>query len=133
VTDDPEGAQVLAEVREAAGRDPDIFVLDLPPDAHLQISALQRAAAIVLQKSTREGFGLTVAEAMWKGKPVIEGATGGITAQVVYGVTGYTVNSVEGAAYQIGYLLSNPGSMRRSFLVTRHLRDYLSLLVHLTA
>ena len=142
--DDPEGAQVLAEVREAAGRDPDIFVLDLPPDAHLQINALQRAATLVLQKSTREGFGLTVAEAMWKGKPVIGGATGGITAQIVYGVTGYTVNSVEGAAYRIRYLLNNPALMRRmgeagrehvrrNFLITRHLRDYLSLLVHLTA
>ena len=143
-TDDPEGAQVLAEVREAAGRDPDVYVLDLPSNAHLQINALQRAAAIVVQKSTREGFGLTVAEAMWKGKPVVGGATGGITVQILYGVTGYTVNSVEGAAYRIRYLLGNPALMRkmgeawrehvrRNFLVTRHLRDYLSLLVHLTA
>lgn len=119
-------------------------MLDLPPDAHLQINALQRAATLVIQKSTREGFGLTVAEAMWKGKPVIGGATGGITVQILYGVTGYTVNSVEGAAYRIRYLLSNPGLMRkmgeagrehvrRNFLITRHLRDYLSLLVHLTA
>lgn len=143
-TDDPEGAQVLAEVRNAAGRDPDILVLDLPSNAHLQINALQRAATIVIQKSTREGFGLTVAEAMWKGKPVIGGATGGITVQILYGVTGYTVNSVEGAAYRIRYLLSNPKliqkmgeagreHVRRNFLITRHLRDYLSLLVHLTA
>lgn len=143
-TDDPEGTQVLSEVRAAAGRDPDIFVLDLPSNAHLQVNALQRAATIVIQKSTREGFGLTVAEAMWKGKPVIGGATGGITAQILYGVTGYTVNSVEGAAYRIRYLLSNPGLMRKmgeagreyvrqNFLITRHLRDYLSLLVHLTA
>ena len=142
-TDDPEGVQVLAEVREAAGRDPDIIVLDLPSNAHLQINALQRAATIVIQKSTREGFGLTVAEAMWKGKPVIGGATGGITEQVVYGVTGYTVNSVEGAAYRIRYLLSNPQRLRKmgeaarehvrqNFLITRHLRDYLSLLIHLT-
>ena len=142
--DDPEGAEVLSEVRNAAERDPDIYVLDLPPDAHRQINALQRAATIVIQKSTREGFGLTVAEAMWKGKPVIGGATGGITTQIVYGVTGYTVNSVEGAAYRIRYLLSNPELMRkmgeagrehvrRNFLITRHLRDYLSLLVHLTA
>ena len=142
--DDPEGEQVLSEVRAAAGSDPDIFVLDLPSNAHLQINALQRAAAIVIQKSTREGFGLTVAEAMWKGKPVIGGATGGITVQILYGVTGYTVNSVEGAAYRIRYLLSNPALMRKmgeagrehvrqNFLITRHLRDYLSLLVHLTA
>jgi trehalose synthase len=143
-TDDPEGDRVLSEVRAAAGSDPDVFVLDLPSNAHLQINALQRAATIVIQKSTREGFGLTVAEAMWKGKPVIGGATGGITVQILYGVTGYTVNSVEGAAYRIRYLLSNPGLMRkmgeagrehvrRNFLITRHLRDYLSLLVHLTA
>jgi len=143
-TDDPEGVQVLSQVRAAAGSDPDILVLDLPSNAHLQINALQRAATIVIQKSTREGFGLTVAEAMWKGKPVIGGATGGITVQILYGVTGYTVNSVEGAAYRIRYLLSNPALMRkmgeagrehvrRNFLITRHLRDYLSLLVHLTA
>ncbi|MBI4608243.1 MAG: glycosyltransferase [Candidatus Rokubacteria bacterium] len=141
--DDPEGAQVLADVREAAGRDPDIHVLDLPTNAHLQINALQRAATIVIQKSTREGFGLTVAEAMWKGKPVIGGATGGIMVQIVYGVTGYTVNSVEGAAYWIRHLLSNPQLIRKmgeagrehvrqNFLITRHLRDYLSLLAHLT-
>jgi trehalose synthase len=142
--DDPEGAQVLAEVREAAGRDPDILVLDLPPDAHRQINALQRAATLVIQKSIREGFGLTVAEAMWKGKPVIGGAAGGIGVQILYGVTGYTVTSVEGAAYRIRYLLSNPAlvrkmgeagreHVRRNFLITRQLRDYLSLLVHLTA
>ena len=142
-TDDPEVAQVLNEVREAAGRDPDICLLDLPANAHLAINALQRAATIVIQKSTREGFGLSVAEAMWKGKPVIGGAAGGITVQIVYGVTGYTVKSVEGCAFRIRYLLSNPQLMRRmgwagrehvreNFLITRHLRDYLSLLVHLS-
>jgi trehalose synthase len=142
-TDDPEGAQVLNDVREAAERDPDIYLLDLPSNAHLAINALQRAAAIVIQKSTREGFGLTVAEAMWKGKPVIGGATGGITVQILYGVTGYTVSSVEGCAFRIRYLLSNPQLMRRmgeagrehvreNFLITRHLRDYLSLLAHLS-
>jgi trehalose synthase len=141
--DDPEGAQVLNDVREATGRDPDIYLLDLPSNAHLAINALQRAATIVIQKSTREGFGLTVAEAMWKGKPVIGGATGGITVQIVYGVTGYTVNSVEGCAFRIRYLLTNPQLMRRmgeagrehvreNFLITRHLRDYLSLLAHLS-
>ncbi len=141
--DDPEGARVLEDVREAAGRDPDIYLLDLPANAHLQINALQRAATIVIQKSTREGFGLTVAEAMWKGKPVIGGATGGITVQIVYGVTGYTVTSVEGCAYRIRYLLNNPDLMRKmgeagrehvrqNFLITRHLRDYLSLLAHLS-
>jgi len=137
--DDPEGQVVLAEVREAAGRGPDIHVLELPPDAHLEINALQRAATVVLQKSTREGFGLTVAEAMWKGKPVIGGTAGGITVQIVYDLTGYTVNSVEGAAYRIRYLLHNLEAatrigriarehVRRNFLITRHLADYLMLL-----
>jgi trehalose synthase len=138
-TDDPEGESFLAEVRKAAEDDPDIKILLLPPDANLEINALQRVATIVLQKSLREGFGLTVAEAMWKGKPVIGGFTGGITVQLVYGVTGFTVNSVEGAAYQIHYLLDNPEMVakvgqdareyvRRNFLITRHLGDYLALM-----
>jgi len=138
-TDDPEGDRVFAEVRQAAQNDPDILVLLLPPDANLEINALQRAATIVLQKSLREGFGLTVAEAMWKGKPVIGGFAGGITVQLVYGVTGFTVNSPEGAAFRLHYLLDNPELMtkmgedareyvRRNFLITRHLGDYLALM-----
>lgn len=137
--DDPEGAMVLAEVREAAGRDHDIHVLELPPDAHLTINALQRTATIVLQKSTREGFGLTVSEAMWKGKPVIGGAVGGITVQIIDDVTGYLVHTTEGAAFRISHLLNHHeliGRMgatareyvRRNFLITRHLGDYLTLL-----
>jgi trehalose synthase len=137
-TDDPEGELVLSEVREAARGDGDIHILLLPPDANLEINALQRAATIVLQKSLREGFGLTVAEAMWKGKPVIGGFTGGITVQLVYGVTGFTVNSVEGAAFRIHYLLDNPEIMAkmgenareyvRQNFITRNLGDYLALM-----
>ena len=138
-SDDPEGETVLAEVREAAGKDPDIHILLLPPDANREINALQRSATIVLQKSLREGFGLTVAEAMWKGKPVIGGFTGGITVQLIYGVTGFTVNSVEGAAFRIRYLLENAEVrekmgedarefVRRNFLITRHVGDYLALM-----
>jgi trehalose synthase len=141
-TDDPEGEVVLSEVREAARDDRDIHILLLPPDANLEINALQRAATIVLQKSLREGFGLTVAEAMWKGKPVIGGFTGGITVQLVYGITGFTVNSVEGTAFRIHYLLDNPEVMakmgedareyvRRNFLITRHLGDWLALMSYL--
>jgi trehalose synthase len=139
-----ESPEVLAELREAAAHDPDIVILDLPPEAHLQINALQRAATIVLQKSIRDGFALGVAEAMWKGKPVIGGTGGGISAQIIYDVTGYTVNSVEGAAFRIRHLLSNPDlvarmggaareHVRRNFLITRHLSDYLALLIHWTA
>ncbi len=142
--DDPEGTAVLAEVREAIGRDPDVSVLELPPEAHLEINALQRAATIVLQKSLREAFGLTVAEAMWKGKPVIGGAAGGITAQIIHDVTGYVVHSPEGAAFWMRYLLNNPDAIsrlggagrehvRRNFLITRPLADYLTLLIRLSA
>ena len=95
-TDDPEGAQVLAEVREFAGDDPNVHILELPPDAHRAINALQRASDIVIQKSLREGFGLTVTEALWKGKPVIAGHTGGIRLQVISHYNGFLVNTLKG-------------------------------------
>ncbi|MGH7278769.1 MAG: glycosyltransferase [Candidatus Rokuibacteriota bacterium] len=141
--DDRESLEVLADLRQAAQHDENIVVLELPPDAHLQINALQRAATIVLVKSVREGFGLGAAEAMWKGKPVIGGFAGGLPQQILYDVTGYTVHSVEGAAFRIRHLLNNPEliarmgaagreHVRRSFLTTRHLTDYMALLIHLT-
>ncbi|HEY6973678.1 MAG TPA: glycosyltransferase [Nitrospiraceae bacterium] len=141
--DDPEGAEVLAEVREVVGVDPDVHLLLLPPTANIEINALQRAAAVVLQKSTREGFGLTVTEAMWKGKAVIGGETGGITAQIIHGKTGYTVNSPEGAAFYIRRLFNDPDLMgaigrrakeyaRHRFLITRQLQDYLGVMIHLS-
>ncbi|HUF93198.1 MAG TPA: glycosyltransferase [Candidatus Limnocylindria bacterium] len=140
---EPESVSVLAELREAAHHDPDILIRELPPDAHVQINALQRAATIVLQKSVRENFGLGAAEAMWKGKPVIGGFGGGLSHQIIYDVTGYTVHSVEGAAFRLRHLLNNPEliarmgaagreHVRRSFLITRHLVDYMALLIHLT-
>ena len=140
---DRAGVDMLAELREAARHDPDISVLELPPDAHVQINALQRAATIVLQKSVHESFGLGAAEAMWKGKPVVGGFAGGLTQQIIYDVTGYTVHSVEGAAFRLRHLLNNPEliarmgaagreHVRRTFLVTRHLTDYMALLIHLT-
>jgi trehalose synthase len=137
--DDPEGAQVLAEVQEAASGDPDIHVLVLPPTAHHEINALQHAATIIIQKSTKEGFGLTVAEGMWKAKPVIGGFAGGITVQIIYGVTGYTVNSVEGCAFRVRHLLNNlelaqrmgenaREYVRENFLITRDLTEHLALM-----
>lgn len=139
-TDDPEGEAVLREVRAAAEDDPDIHVLLLPPDAHRTINALQRAADIVLQKSTREGFGLTVTEAMWKGKPVIGGNVGGIRLQIHNHQTGFLVDTPEGAALRMRYLLYNREQMaemglrarefvREHFLLIRHLREYLTLMV----
>jgi trehalose synthase len=111
--DDPETAKVLAEVREASGNDPDIHVLELPPGARRDVNALQRGATIVVQKSLREGFGLTVTEAMWKARPVIGGAVGGIRRQIIQGITGFLVYSVEGTAFRIRQLLGNPDLARR--------------------
>jgi trehalose synthase len=137
------GGGVLDEVREAASRDPDIIVLVLPPDPQAELNALERAATIVIQKPQRTDFGVDVAAAMWKGKPVIGSLAGGLPDQIVFNVTGYTVETVEGAAFRIRHLLGNPeliGRMgaagrehvRRNFLITRHLGDYLALLAHLT-
>jgi trehalose synthase len=137
-TDDPEGAEVLKEVKEFASDDPDIYILLLPPFSDRQINALQRAATVVLQKSLKEGFGLTVSEAMWKGKPVIGGAAGGIPLQIVHGVTGFLVHSIEGTAFRIRQFLNNPEManrmgergrehVRQNFLITRQIRDYLSV------
>lgn len=141
-TDDPEGEEVLREVETAADGDADIHALSLPPDAHRTINALQRAADIVLQKSTKEGFGLTVTEALWKGKPVIGGDTGGIRLQVIDHHTGFLVNTPEGTALRIRYLLDEPERIarmgavgrefvRENFLLTRQLREYLTLMVAL--
>jgi trehalose synthase len=137
-TDDPEGDTVLAEVKEYAANDEDIRILMLPPFSDRDINALQRMAAVVLQKSLKEGFGLTVSEAMWKGKPVLGGANGGIPLQISHGVTGFLVHSVEGAAFRIRQLLNNPDMSKRmgeqakehirhNFLITRQARDYLAV------
>jgi trehalose synthase len=141
-TDDPEGAAMLEEVREAANGRSDVHILMLPPDAHRTINALQRASAIVIQKSLQEGFGLTVTEALWKGKPVIGGNVGGIRLQVHNHHTGYLVDTPEGAALRIRELMHRPerisqmGTTARkfvteNFLLNRHLREYLTLLLSL--
>lgn len=137
-SDDPEGEAILREVKAAAQNDPDVHVLFLPSDAHREINALQRGANIVLQKSIREGFGLTVTEALWKGKPVIGGNTGGIRQQVIDNYTGFLVNTPEGAALRIRYLLDDPEKglemgkagklhVKEHFLITRNLREYLTV------
>ena len=137
-TDDPEGAAVLAEVMAAAGDDPDVIILNLPPWSALEINALQRASNVVIQKSLKEGFGLTVTEALWKGRPVIAGAVGGIPTQVVHKLTGVLVHSVEGCAYQIRYLLTHPEfaqqlgrngqeHVKENFLITSNIKRWLIL------
>jgi len=141
-SDDPESEIVLSEVKTAAKSDPDIHVLFLPSDAHRTINALQRVADIVVQKSLREGFGLSVTEALWKHKPVIGGNCGGIRLQVINYHTGFLVNTPEGAAERIRFLLQTPSLIQEmgekghkfiqeKFLITRHLRDYLTLIISL--
>ena len=141
-TDDPESEKVLEEVRERASGNPDIHILLIPPESDIEINALQRAAAVILQKSIKEGFGLTVTEALWKGKPVVASAVGGIQLQLKNKITGLLCHSIEGAAYAIKRLLSNPEyavwlgknareHVRQNFLITRHLKDYLLLFISL--
>jgi trehalose synthase len=143
-SDDPEGAQVLREVHQAVNGDPDIRVLELPAWAPLEVNALQRAASIVIQKSLREGFGLTVSEALWKKKPVVASAVGGIPTQIIHNHTGLLAHSVEGTAYQIRFLLSHPQiaarlgergheHVKENFLITQNLKRYLTLFLALGA
>jgi trehalose synthase len=141
-SDDPEGEEVLREVQEAAADDPDIHVILLPPFSDLEINALVRGSTIVFQKSIKEGFGLTVSEALWKRKPVIGGAVGGIKTQIINGFTGFLVHSPEGAANRALELLSDPDlrqklgenghrHVKENFLITRHVKDYLLLMLAL--
>ncbi len=137
-TDDPEGALVLQEVMAAAGEDPDVIILNLPPWSALEINALQCASTIIVQKSLKEGFGLTVTEALWKGKPTIAGAVGGIPTQVIHKLTGVLVHSIEGCAYQMRYLLTHPEfaeqmgkngreHVKENFLMTSNVKRWLLL------
>jgi trehalose synthase len=139
--DDPEGQEVYHEVVSMAKGDKDIKILILPPFADLDINAMQRASHVVLQKSLKEGFALTVSEALWKGTPVVGGNTGGIPLQIIDRVDGFLVNSIEEAADRVRFLLMNPKKakemgkagrehVRKNFLITRNVRDH--LLMYLT-
>jgi trehalose synthase len=141
-SDDPEGTAVLREVLHEAAGDADIKVLELPAWAPLEVNALQRGSTIVIQKSLREGFGLTVSEALWKKKPVVASAVGGIPTQVIHKHTGLLSYSVEGTAYQIRFLLSHPEiaarlgqqgheHVKENFLITKNLKSYVTLFLKL--
>jgi len=140
-SDDPEGALVLEEVREAAKKDKDIHVLLLPQN-DIEINALQRASDVIMQKSLREGFGLTVTEALWKAKPVVVSSVGGIPLQVKNKYSGLLCHSVDGAAFALKQLLNSPSyakrlgengreHVRNNFLITRHIKDYMLLFLSL--
>lgn len=141
-TDDPEGPIIMEEVRREAEKDNDIFVLFLPPASDIEINALQRGSTVILQKSLKEGFGLTVSEALWKGKPTIAGAVGGIPLQIAHKYSGILTHSIEGTAQWIKQLIGAPEfarqlgvngreHIRNNFLITRHIKDYMLLFLSL--
>ena len=141
-TDDPEGPVIMKQVREEAEKDKDIFVLFLPPASDIEINALQRGSTVILQKSLKEGFGLTVSEALWKAKPTIASAVGGIPLQIAHKYSGILTRSIEGTAQWIKQLISAPDyarklgingreHIRNNFLITRHIKDYLLLFLSL--
>ena len=140
-SDDPEGLKILEEVREKAKQDPDIHILLLPQN-DIEVNALQRASTVIIQKSLKEGFGLTVSEALWKAKPVVASNVGGIPLQITHKFSGLLCNSSEGAAFAIKQLLNSPSyakklgengreHIRNNFLLTRHLKEYMLLFLSL--
>lgn len=144
-TDDPEGFRVWEEVQEARAGDPDIHLLsNIQQVGNVQINAFQRLSDVVMQKSVREGFGLTVSEALWKARPVVGGRAGGIVLQIRDGYDGYLVSSVEECAARTMDLLADPVGadamgaqgrehVRANFLSTRELEDWLNLLTKLAS
>lgn len=141
-TDDPEGPKIMEEVKKEAGNDKNIFVLFLPPASDIEINALQRGSTVVLQKSLKEGFGLTVSEALWKAKPVIASAVGGIPLQIAHKYSGILTHTIDGTAYWIKQLVNEPEYARslgkngrehikNNFLITRHIKDYLLVFISL--
>jgi trehalose synthase len=139
-SDDPEGMEFLDRTEAHRDGDPDIHLLtNLHQVGNLEVNAFQSASAVVVQKSTREGFGLVVSEGMWKGKPVVGGAVGGITLQIEDGVSGYLVDSVEYCAARVSELIGDPDlrdrmgragreRVRERFLCLREIEDYLRLI-----
>ncbi len=136
-SDDPEGQQIYESIQRSAGEGKDIRIINY--ENHILVNALQRASSVVIQKSIKEGFGLTVSEALWKRTPVVAGKVGGIPLQVEDGKSGYLVDSVDQCAKRVSRLLSDDKlreqmgeagheHVRNNFLVTRHLHDYLRLL-----
>jgi trehalose synthase len=137
--DDPESTAVYGEVMDRTKNDPDVHILLLSQN-DIEINALQRASDVIVQKSLKEGFGLTVTEALWKEKPVVASAVGGIPLQIRHRYSGMLCHSVEGAAFAMKQLLNSPEyaiklgkngreHVRHNFLLTRHLRDYLLLFI----
>ncbi len=142
--DDPEGWDYYNQTVEAAQGDPNIFILsNLNNVGSVEVNAFQVHSAALIQKSIREGFGLTVTEGLWKGRPMVAGRAGGIVDQIQDGETGYLVDSVEECAQALNTILEEPQQaramalqgkeyVRRHFLTPRLLRDWLALFNRLT-
>jgi trehalose synthase len=137
--DDPETEKVLEEVKQEAKGVEDVHILLIPPEHNdTDINALQRASSVIVQKSLKEGFALTVTEALWKAKPVVASAVGGIPLQIKNKYSGLLCHSIEGAGLQMRQLLHSPvyakrlatnGKMhiKRNFLITRLMREHMLL------
>ena len=129
------------QLLDGAGRD--VLEIARAKDVNLSVVLLSaNNTSGALAKSLREGFGLTVAEALWKGKPVVASAVGGIPTQIIHKHTGLLAHSIEGTAYQIRFLLSHPEiasklgeqgheHVKENFLITQNLRNYLALFLSL--
>jgi trehalose synthase len=138
-SDDPEGWAWYERTVRRAGEDYDIHILsNLNGVGNIEVNAFQRTSQVVIQKSVREGFGLVVAEALWKSRPVVAGNVGGIPLQVLYGKTGYLVNTTAECVNRTLYLLQHADAasrmgaagrehVREHFLMTRLLSDELSI------
>lgn len=137
-TDDPEGVRLYEQLKRYVEGEDGIFLLVNLPKNDEAVNAFQTGSDIILQKSIREGFGLTVTEAMWKKMPVIGGNVGGIKLQIKDGVNGFLVDSAEEAAEKIVYLLDNPGvrekvgraaheSVKKKYLTPHKILNYLKL------
>ncbi|MBE9501959.1 MAG: glycosyltransferase [Chloroflexi bacterium] len=141
--DDPEAWDIYAEVNEEADKDPDIHIFsNLTGVGNMEVNAFQSASGVVIQKSIKEGFGLVVAEALWKGTPVVAGNTGGIPLQMTGELEQYLSTTIEECAEKVVYLLEHPdvahelGQMgkehiRENFLMSRLLKDELTLIKEL--
>jgi trehalose synthase len=138
--DDPEGWDWYEKVARHAGEDWDIKILsNLNGVGNVEVNAFQRASSVVIQKSTREGFGLVVAEGLWKGRPCVGGNVGGIPLQIVDGENGFLVDSPAECGRRVSELLGEPERRERMgeagrehvrdhFLITRYLHDYIKLM-----
>ncbi len=141
--DDPEAWDVYAEVNEEADKDPDMHIFsNLTGVGNMEVNAFQSASGVVIQKSIKEGFGLVVAEALWKGTPVVAGNTGGIPLQMTGELEQYLITTIEECAEKVVYLLEHPDvahelgqrgreHIRENFLMSRLLKDELTLIKEL--